>query len=361
MDFTLTDEQQMLRETARALFAREFPSDLLRAAAYDPTPDGPEQARIAFDTHLREWFALGDESVVDQCLFMEEAGHAVITGPLWSSSALALPVLRAAGSSEADAVAAGTVSATVAMAGRDGQWVPNDEPTKCFAPDADAVDLLVIVSAGGASGGGLSGDRGSAGSAGATVSVFDIADVDRREVATLDRSRPLFEVTPPTGGAAQPVDAAALEAALARATVTLGAELVGVARWLRETTLAYVSEREQFGQPVGSFQGLQWKLVDAALVEERASAAVAYAAMCLDADDPDRGDAVHVAKSTAGSAARRWATDGLQAHGGVGYTWEHDLHLRLRRAQAGDHLLGDADWHRDRLAASIFDGPPDDR
>ncbi len=342
MDFTLTDEQQLLCETAAALFTREFPSSLLRDSVYDPTPDGPVLASKVFDAHLRDWFALGDESVVDQCLFLEEAGAAVLTGPLWSSSALALPVLRAAGHPDADAVASGSMTATVAIAGRNGLWSANTEPTKCFVPDAGTVDRIVVVGAGDPQ----LGD--------ARIAVVDATDTKRTQVAGLDRSRPLFEVTPPTGLGWAPMETEGLSDALERATVTLAAELVGVARWLRTTTIAYVSEREQFGRAVGSFQGLQWKLVDAALVHERAAAAVSYAAMCLDAADADRHQAVHVAKASAGTAARRWAADGLQAHGGIGYTWEHDLHFRLRRAQASDHLLGDADWHRDRLAELIF-------
>lgn len=345
MDFTLTDEQELLRETARALLTKEFPSTLLRAADYDPTPDGPAEARRAFDTHLRGWFALGDEPLVDLCLFAEESGAAVVHGPFWSSAALALPFLRAAGHAEADALAAGQLTATVALAGADGVWLPNGEPTKCFVPDADGVDRVVWVDA--------DPDGGGA------VSVLEPSSLVLREVAGLDRSRPVFEVAradPGAGPAPVAVGPAAVSDALDRATVALAAELVGVARWLRETTLGYVVQRLQFDRPVGSFQGLQWKLVDAALVHERAAAAVYFAAMCLDAGDPDRHAAVHVAKATAGEAARRWAEDGLQSHGGIGYTWEHDLHLRLRRAHSGDHLLGDRPWHLDRLAEITFGG-----
>ena len=351
MDFSLTDEQQMLRDTARSLFGAEFPATLLREAVYDPTPDGPAAAAKAFDAHLRDWFAMGDESVVDQCIFAEEAGAAVVLGPLWSTSALALPVLRAVGGSgrcatTADSIAGGALTATVAMAGSDGLWRANDEPTKRLVPEAGAVDRIVVVSAG------LSQPGDPDGSA--AVSVVDAGDAGITEVASLDRSRALFDVTVPADPDTESVGTDALRAALERSTVVLAAELVGVARWLREATIAYVSEREQFGKPVGSFQGLQWKLVDAALVHERAAAAVAYAAMCLDAGDPDRHHAVHVAKAAAGTAARGWARDGLQAHGGIGYTWEHDLHLRLRRAYGSDHILGDVELHRDRLAELIF-------
>ena len=263
MDFTLTDEQQMLRETAASLFDAEFPSGLLREACYDPTPGGPAALARSFDTHLRDWFALGDESAVDQCLFLEEAGAAVVAGPLWSSSALALPLLRAVGgegacAETADAIAAGSVTATVALAGRSGEWVTNSEPTKRLVPDAGWVDRIVVVNETDGASGPLE------------VSVVGAQSVECRPVASLDRSRPLFDVTAPVSRESERLDREALADSLERATVTLAAELVGVARWLRTETIAHVCEREQFGRPVGSFQGLQWKLVDAALLHERA-------------------------------------------------------------------------------------------
>ena len=118
--------------------------------------------------------------------------------------------------------------------------------------------------------------------------------------------------------------------------------------------MAYAKERVQFGAPIGSFQAVQHKLVDIALAYEEAAAAVSYAAMCVDADDPDRHRAVHVAKARAGAAARVGAKDAMQIHGGIGYTYEHDLHLRLRRAYADDVLFGTGAWHLDRLADLLF-------
>ena len=178
-------------------------------------------------------------------------------------------------------------------------------------------------------------------------------------VAVLDSTRRLFEVDVPTDPAilagAVPIDGDALERVVERATVVLAADLVGVARWLVGASVAYAKERVQFDRPIGSFQGLQFKLVDMSLDHERAAAAVYYAAMAWDAGDDDAHRAVSVAKAAAGTAARHAARDGLQVHGGIGYTWEHDLHLYLRRAYAGDAFLGDAAWHHDRLAALLFD------
>ena len=137
---------------------------------------------------------------------------------------------------------------------------------------------------------------------------------------------------------------------LARATVALAAEMVGTARRLFAMTLEYAKDRVQFGVPIGSFQAIQHKLADMSLDVERAWSAVYYAAMTVDADDADRHRAVHVAKAAAGEAAKRAAKDGIQIHGGIGYTWEHDLHLFMRRAFGTEALLGTTGWHHDRLA-----------
>ena len=120
--------------------------------------------------------------------------------------------------------------------------------------------------------------------------------------------------------------------------------MVGTARRIFDMALAYAKEREQFDVPIGSFQAIQHKLADMSLALERATAAVHYAAMTVDADDPDRAKACHVAKAAAGEAARRILKDGIQIHGGIGYTWEHDLHLypapgHRRRVPARHHRL----------------------
>jgi alkylation response protein AidB-like acyl-CoA dehydrogenase len=176
-----------------------------------------------------------------------------------------------------------------------------------------------------------------------------------RQVMTVDSTRRFFEVEVPTGtGAARPVDAELVEAMLERATVALSAEMVGTARRLFDMTLAYAKERVQFDVPIGSFQAIQHKLADMALDLERATSAVSYAAMTIDAKDADRHRAAHVAKAAAGAAVKRAAKDGIQIHGGIGYTWEHDLHLFIRRAYASEHWLGTSDWHHDRLAELLF-------
>lgn len=326
MDFTLTDEQEMLRDTARSLLTKECPPALVRAVM-----DDPSAADDLWRRHLREWVALGDGPLVDHCLFLEEAGNVVLPGPYFTTSAVFLPLLRAAEHPLADAAASGEVVGTVAMAGRAGTWEANDEPTLTFVLEADRADHVAIV-------------RG-----GPSLAVVERSELEPRLVQALDLSRRVFTVDVPRSLDARPIDPDALSGVIERATVALAAESVGVSRWLLEHSVAYAKERVQFDKPIGSFQGLQWKLVAMAQDHERAAAAVAYAAMAIDADDPDRTRATHVAKAAAGRAARHSSRDGMQVHGGIGYTWEHDLHLYLRRAYANDALFGSATWHQDRL------------
>ena len=138
------------------------------------------------------------------------------------------------------------------------------------------------------------------------------------------------------------------------ATVALSAELLGTTRWMLDATLDYVKTREQFDRPIGSFQVLQHRLVDMSLLYERASSSVYWAAMAIDADDDERHRAVHVAKSSASEAARHIAGEAIQMHGGIGFTWDHDLHLYMRRAFSSEELLGTTAWHRDRLAELVL-------
>jgi acyl-CoA dehydrogenase len=331
MDFTLSDEQEMLRDTARNLLSKECPPGLVRAYIEDRSAaDG------LWDSHVREWVQLGDGPLVDHCLFLEETGAVVLPGPYFATSALFVPLLRAIDHPLADAAVAGEVVGTVPMAGSDGRWEVNDEPLLTFVLDASRADLVAVVRPG------------------PSVAVVERGALDPSEITSLDATRRAFAVEIPRQLETSPISEAALSAVIERATVALAAETLGVSRWLLEHSVAYAKERVQFGQPIGSFQGLQWKLVDMAQDHERAAAAVAFAAMAIDADDEERTRATHVAKAAAGRAARHSSRDGMQVHGGIGYTWEHDLHLYLRRALFDDALLGSAAWHQDRLGEMLL-------
>jgi hypothetical protein len=309
VDFTMTDEQVMLRDTARALLTKHCPMSLVRAHIDDPAAADP------LWEHLREWLVLADGPLVDLCLFLEECGAMLAPGPFFASVLARRLVALDDG-----------VTASVALAGPDGQWTVNDTWPKTFVLEADIVDRVVVVS---------------------TSGVETATPTDVTPVGSVDSTRRLFEVSTTAG---ERVEASSIDDWLERAWVALAAELVGTARSLLQATLEYAKQRVQFDVPIGSFQAIQHKLADMSLAVERAVSATYYAAMAIDADDPDRHRAAHVAKAAAGRAATRCAKDGIQIHGGIGYTWEHDLHLFIRRAYASEHLLGTSGWHHDRLA-----------
>jgi alkylation response protein AidB-like acyl-CoA dehydrogenase len=144
-----------------------------------------------------------------------------------------------------------------------------------------------------------------------------------------------------------------LQHALDVATAAFSLSTVATCRWILDTTVAYAKEREQFGRPIGSFQALQHRLADCYLAVERADALAWFAIATVAEDDPRLPVAASMAKSAAGDCQRLLTRDGLQLHGGIGFTWEHDLHLWLKRAAAGELLLGTSAAHRARLAGLL--------
>ena len=325
MNFALTEDQELLRESATHLLTDLCPPSLLRAHTEDITAADDLWAQI------QDFVPLGIGPLVDLCVFMEALGRVCAPVPFFAVACLYAPLLDAVGEDDLDAVLEGDATGTVALAGTDGVWHPNGQTRKTFVPDAAGVDLVAAISADG--------------------SITLLASPPARRIETVDTTRCLYDVeTAGPGTAAGVISRSALDDVLARATVALAAEMVGTARRLFDMTLAYAKERVQFDVPIGTFQAMQHKLADMSLDVERAWSAVYYAAMAMDAGDDDRFRAMHVAKAAAGEAAKRNAKDGIQIHGGIGFTMEHDLHLFLRRAFGAEALFGTIGWHHDRLA-----------
>jgi alkylation response protein AidB-like acyl-CoA dehydrogenase len=310
MDFSLTDDQELLRETAHKLLERECPPALVRTHIDDP------DAYASLWQFLCEYTPLGVGPCADACLFLEETGYAAAPGPFLAT------MLFAAITGDGDVIG------TVAL---------DDDFTNPFVLEADRVERIAFV---------LPGPK---------LAVVDAKGVKKEFVSTVDFSRRLFSVDA-DDIEGLPLDRARLTAWRDRAHTLLAAEMVGTARRIFDMSLEYAKERKQFDVPIGSFQAIQHRLAESSLALERATAAVHYAAMTVDAADADRARACHVAKAAAGAAARRIVKDGAQVHGGIGYTWEHDLHLYLRRATADEYLLGTTSWHLDRLADLVI-GP----
>ena len=354
MDFRLTDEQAALRDGARDLLESECSSDLVRRR-YDDIDAIP--AELSKMLQASDWLGLlAPESdgglglgVVETCLVLEMAGRALAPLPLWSTAGLYVPLIVSCADETQRRELLGAVCndgslGTAAIAEKDGRWTPTATSTttdshtvsgvKRLSPEAATAAKIVVT---------------AVGEDGPGVFVVDRADVDCRYVETVDRSRALYDVTF-TNSPAQRLAGTDITRALDIATVTLAAETLGAARWILDTTVAYAKVREQFGVPIGSFQAVQHKAADDLLVLERAWAATYWAAMCLDANDADAPRAAAIAKAATSEATRQTAKDGIQIHGGIGYTWEHDLHLYIRRVFAAEGLLGGAEEHRARLA-----------
>jgi hypothetical protein len=309
VDFSLTADQQLLSDTGRKLLERECPPALVRAhiddlSAYEP-----------LWRHLSEYTALGAGPAADLCLVLEQTGYAAAPGPFLATALYT--------SLTGDETTIGTVALV-------------DDPLQPFVLELDRVERIAIV---------VPGPR---------IALLDAADITARFVATVDYSRRVFAIDVPTLDT-QPLAADDYARWRDRTYASVAAEMVGTARRIFDMSLAYAKERKQFDVPIGSFQAIQHKLADMSLALERATAAVHYAAMTVDGDDPERTRACHVAKAAAGEAARRILKDGIQIHGGIGYTWEHDLHLYLRRATADEYLFGTTGWHLDRLADLLID------
>ena len=150
--------------------------------------------------------------------------------------------------------------------------------------------------------------------------------------------------------------AEAIAAVFDLAVVLQCAESTGIARRLLEMTVTYAGQREQFGRPIGSFQAIKHRIADLLVEAEGCRVATREAADALDAGAGPGTEAVSIAKSWVGRAASFVASHALQIHGGIGFSWEHDLHLFLRRAKVNELLLGSPAWHDERLYRTLLEG-----
>jgi alkylation response protein AidB-like acyl-CoA dehydrogenase len=333
VDFDFTDEQRLLRDTFRDLLKRHCTPADVRAMWEDPVGRSESRWRRIGELGLlgvavpEEVGGYGGDEI-DLVLLLEEAGRAVLPEPFLEHAALGAPLLARAGTEEQRSrwlprLAEGSATVTVGL---------ESQP---YVADATA-DLVILERDGELHA--LTQDR--------------LTLEPRRSV---DRARRLFSVTAETGdetlmGPAAPHRRWILDHGAAAAA----AVLTGIAGALLERTIEYVLQREQFGHKIGGFQAVQHRLAEDYLLVESSRSAAYYAAYALANELDDASVAVSVAKAYASDAERRMNNDALQFHGGIGFTWEHDLHLWLKRGKALELAWGDADWHRRRIADSIY-------
>jgi len=366
----LTDLQEELRDGVRAMLAAECPMSFVRAVVEEGAPvDGLWKQMVDLGwpalTIAEEHGGLG-LGAVELGIVAEELGRAVTPGPIVATTSQFAPTIREVGSPEQrarflPAVVDGTITGTVAIAERGGAFDPAQvgatatrdgdrwrlEGTKHAVLSAADVNEIVVVAR----------EPGTNGDDGVVVVVVPRDDLAVTAIKALDPTRSLATVeldgTHVDGdrllGAPGPDTARALRRALEESIVVLALETVGTCQAMFDMTLEYAKQREQFGVPIGSFQAIKHKLADMLIALERARATGYFAALTIAEDDERRSLAVSTAKVAAGECQRLLGKEAIQIHGGIGYTWEHDTHLYVRRAKTDAQLLGTAADHRARL------------
>ena len=385
MDFVFTEEQQMIRDTAESFLAEVSTSEAVRKAmASDTGFDEALWQQICAEMywqaiHIPEEFGGMGLGYVELVAMMEQMGRYLLCAPFYSTVCLGVNTLLLAANDEQKAqylaaICEGSLTATLAYCGpRGGRSA--DAITATYREDGDSIVIngessfvvdgmtagLILVAARAE---GSSGEEG--------ISLFavpaDTAGLERKNLPTLDQTRKMAalafselkisaENRLGDAGNGWPV----LDKVLDLATIALAAEQMGGSQQLLDSTVDYTKERVQFNRPIASFQSIKHKAADMMLRVEAARSAVYYAA-CVAEEALQGGpladelaEAASIAKAYCSDAYFKNAGESMQMHGGVGFTWEYDVHLYFKRAKGSEHMLGNPSWHRERLAGAVLD------
>ena len=381
MEFAFTEEQQMIRETAESFLTDVSTSEAIRAAmATEQGYDSELWSRICTELYFQavtipEDFGGMGLGFVELVAVMEQMGRFLLCAPYFSTVCMASTALLVAANEEQQAEYFGKIlegeTATLAFTAN-GQWDANGVQAT-FKKDGDNFVLngsyryvidghtaqnLVIAAR----------EEGPEGNNGIALFVLpaDTAGVTRTWLPTMDQTRKqaqieLADVTLTSANLMAENAADQLAKILDMATICLAAEQVGGASQVLDITVAYTKERVQFNRPVAGFQSVKHKAADMMTKSEAARSGVYYAA-CIAQDALVNGplaaelrEAASIIKSDVSDAYFQNAGDAIQLHGGVGFTWEYDVHMYFKRAKATEHFLGNASYHRERLAELLLD------
>ena len=367
MDFAFTPDQTLLKNSARAFLDEHCKPATVRLLWDDPRGESPamwkEMAQLGWlGLSLPEEHGGSGLGMVETALVLEEMGRAAYPGPFWPTMLVGTAV-AAHGSAEQKkrwlpAIAGGEARGTLALLDNDLDWDPASVAThaektatgwrlsgiKRYVAWGHVADVLLVPAQ---APDGLAlflVEPASAGLAWTPMVNMDpgmrLADLtlDRVPVRSEDR------LGAPGAGAL---------ALLRRGAVGAAAEMLGASRRCLDMAVGYAKIREAFGQPIGSFQAIRHKCADMLLETENSHAAVYYAAWALDASAEDAATAASIAKSYVGDAARKVCGEAIQVHGGIGVTWEYDLHMYFKRAKALEAQYGDAEFHRELIVADV--------
>ena len=361
MQFGLNESQEILKQNARQFFAGECPMTHVRHLVeskqpYDPAlwlkMAGQGYTGIIFPEKY-DGLGLGK---VELILLMEEAGRALLPGPFWSTVALAGAVIDAVANDVQKTkylapICRGEARSTLALLETGATWdlvdsrlaVSNGMLTgeKLFVLDADVADFILVATQTGVF-------LVEAQAPGLSITPMPALDLTRNFHAVQFKDTPAEKLG----------DGANLTRALNVATAALVAEMVGGMQRVLDLTVDYAKMRKQFGKAIGTFQAVQHQCADMYLETESSRSAAYYAAWALEHDAPDAATATSIAKMYASDACRAVGNRGIQIHGGNGFAWENDIHLYYRRAKASETMLGDATFHRERIARLVIDAVP---
>ena len=370
MELEFTDEQEELRSSVRSFLEKECAVEVVRAVV--ETGEAPEKlwdSMVALDWPAlaipEEYGGIG-LSVLETAVVAEELGRAIAPGPLLATVTQFAPMVREVGTPEQQQrflsqVASGAITGAVALADNprawafddvtmtaeraDGGWVLDGTKVGVLA-DAGTTEVAVIARAGDGMG----------------VFVVPAADVRLAAVHSLDASRPLATVTldrvlvtddRALGEPGSATSTLGISRALQEATVGLALETVGACDALFQMVLAYVKDRKQFGVPIGSFQAVKHKMSNLFLSIERARSLCYFAVAAINEDTPTRAAAVSMAKAASDDCQRLVGGESIQTLGGIGFTWEHDGHLFVKRAATDGTLFGGSAEHSVAVAATL--------
>jgi alkylation response protein AidB-like acyl-CoA dehydrogenase len=362
MDFGLSEEQQQLKESARAFLGGECPTTFVRKVM--ATDDGyPRElydhiAKLGWSGLIvPEKFGGAGLGMLDMAMVLEEGGYAAMPGPFLFSSVLAAGALKFGGSDQLNskwltALAEGKAIGTVAVVESAGSIDPRDlnaiatkdgagwhlNGAKMFVPYANVADFIVVAA-----------KRDSeiflfvvdAKSPGVTIRPLKNLDLTRRVSGVELKSAPAKRLHGGTDLFARLIDIAA---------VAVAADSLGGTERALEMAVDYSKVREQFGKPIGSFQALKHAAAEIVADLEPARAMLWYAAYAQDTSAADASRTAAMAKARLCDIYSRGADRAVLMHGGIGFTWEHDMHLWFKRARFNESYFGSPAFHRERVA-----------
>jgi len=334
MNFDFTDDQQAIKRTAKEMLAARFKPERVRELAESGRYDDDawkEMCELGWaGIFIGEDHGGQGLGIVELVILMEELGYALAPVPFLSNAAAGLAIQYAGTDEQKErwlpGIASGEARGTVGMV-RDGE--------ARLVPDADSAEVIVLI-----------GFDGS-------TNVIEASAAEIEPFETMDRTRRFARVRAEGG---EPL-AGDCFAAGDRIATALSAETVGVSQRAMEMAVEYARDRKQFDRPIGAYQAVSHRCAQMLLEVEGARSGAYYAAWCADAEPDSLPAAASGAKAYSSDAGWRVCGSSLQVHGGIGFTWEHDLHLYLKRAKTNAMLFGSAREHRERVASLALAKP----